>query len=135
MALQRRGEVRIRAGDDADVLAVGSGVVVERRRVPQAVALTAAHHAELVVGGQRPLEDAKRGAVERRVDDRTRTLAPGIPGVERGGRRVGGEHAGQVVRDRHACENPASHRALEEVFEKRIAIHALAGQWVAIPRI
>jgi iron complex transport system ATP-binding protein len=34
-----------------------------------------------------------------------------------------------------ACEDAVSHRALEDVFEHRIAIHALAGQWVAVPKI
>jgi len=33
-----------------------------------------------------------------------------------------------------ACADPATHRALEEVFEKRIAIHALGDQWVALPK-
>ena len=33
-----------------------------------------------------------------------------------------------------ACADPATHRALEQVFEQRIAIHPLAGQWVALPR-
>ena len=32
-----------------------------------------------------------------------------------------------------ACADPASHRALEAVFEGRIAIHAVQGQWVALP--
>jgi iron complex transport system ATP-binding protein len=32
-----------------------------------------------------------------------------------------------------ACADVATHRALEQVFEQRIAIHALAGQWVALP--
>ena len=31
------------------------------------------------------------------------------------------------------CVDPASHRALEQVFDHRIAIHALQGQWVALP--
>ena len=31
------------------------------------------------------------------------------------------------------CADPASHRALEQVFGHRIAIHALQGQWVALP--
>ena len=31
------------------------------------------------------------------------------------------------------CADPASHRALEQVFDHRIAIHALHGQWVALP--
>ncbi|PKO60658.1 MAG: ABC transporter [Betaproteobacteria bacterium HGW-Betaproteobacteria-18] len=33
-----------------------------------------------------------------------------------------------------ACGDAATHRALEMVFEGRIAIHALAGQWVALPK-
>lgn len=33
-----------------------------------------------------------------------------------------------------ACADAATHRALESVFEQRIAIHALAGQWVAMPQ-
>ena len=33
-----------------------------------------------------------------------------------------------------ACSDAATHRALETVFDGRIAIHALAGQWVALPR-
>ena len=32
-----------------------------------------------------------------------------------------------------ACADPQSHRALEQVFDKRIAIHAVQDQWVAIP--
>lgn len=31
------------------------------------------------------------------------------------------------------CAHPASHRALERVFDHRVAIHALQGQWVALP--
>ncbi|MDB5870497.1 MAG: transporter related protein [Polaromonas sp.] len=34
-----------------------------------------------------------------------------------------------------ACGEAATHRALEEVFDHRIAIHPLAGQWLAMPRI
>ncbi len=34
-----------------------------------------------------------------------------------------------------ACADAATHRALEQVFEHRIAIHSLAGQWVALPVI
>jgi iron complex transport system ATP-binding protein len=34
-----------------------------------------------------------------------------------------------------ACFEAATHRALEQVFDHRIAIHPLAGQWVALPRI
>ena len=33
------------------------------------------------------------------------------------------------------CRDAASHRAIEAVFDQRIAIHELAGQWVAIPKI
>lgn len=33
------------------------------------------------------------------------------------------------------CSDSASHRALETVFDNRIAVHHLAGQWVALPRI
>jgi iron complex transport system ATP-binding protein len=33
-----------------------------------------------------------------------------------------------------ACADPQSHRALEQVFDKRIAIHAVQDQWVAIPK-
>jgi iron complex transport system ATP-binding protein len=33
-----------------------------------------------------------------------------------------------------ACADAATHRALEQVFEDRIAIHPLAGQWVALPK-
>lgn len=34
-----------------------------------------------------------------------------------------------------SCADAASHRALEQVFDQRIAIHPLAGQWVALPRL
>ncbi|WP_296443861.1 ABC transporter ATP-binding protein [Rhodoferax sp. UBA5149] len=33
-----------------------------------------------------------------------------------------------------ACDDSATHRALEDVFEGRIAIHALGEQWVALPK-
>ena len=33
------------------------------------------------------------------------------------------------------CSDEASHRAIEDVFDKRIAVHHLAGQWVALPKI
>ena len=32
-----------------------------------------------------------------------------------------------------ACAEPATHRALEAVFGGRITVHALAGQWLALP--
>jgi iron complex transport system ATP-binding protein len=34
-----------------------------------------------------------------------------------------------------ACANADTHRALEAVFDHRIAIHALGDQWVALPRL
>ncbi len=34
-----------------------------------------------------------------------------------------------------ACSDAATHRALEDVFDHRIDVHPLAGQWVALPRI
>jgi iron complex transport system ATP-binding protein len=34
-----------------------------------------------------------------------------------------------------ACGDAATHRALERVFDQRIAIYPLAGQWVALPKI
>ena len=33
-----------------------------------------------------------------------------------------------------ACREPASHRALEAVFDNRISVRALGDQWVALPR-
>ena len=33
-----------------------------------------------------------------------------------------------------ACADVATHRALEQVFDQRIGIHPLAGQWVALPK-
>ena len=33
------------------------------------------------------------------------------------------------------CANAATHRALEDVFDNRISIQPLAGQWVALPKI
>jgi len=32
-----------------------------------------------------------------------------------------------------ACADPATHEALREVFARRVRVHALAGQWVALP--
>ena len=34
-----------------------------------------------------------------------------------------------------ACVDATTHRALETVFDHRIAVHSLAGQWLALPRI
>lgn len=33
------------------------------------------------------------------------------------------------------CDDNATHRELEAVFDHRIAIHPLAGQWVALPKV
>jgi iron complex transport system ATP-binding protein len=33
-----------------------------------------------------------------------------------------------------ASVDATTHRALEAVFDQRIAVHAVAGQWVALPR-
>jgi len=41
--------------------------------------------------------------------------------------------AGRVTHQ-GACADPATHRALEAVFDHRITIHALAKQWVALPK-
>ncbi len=40
--------------------------------------------------------------------------------------------AGRVTHQ-GACADPATHRALEAVFDHRLTIHPLAGQWVALP--
>ena len=40
--------------------------------------------------------------------------------------------AGRVVHQ-GACQHPDTHRAVQAVFDHRIAIHALNGQWVALP--
>ncbi len=34
-----------------------------------------------------------------------------------------------------ACDDRATHRALEAVFDQRIAVHHLAGQWLALPKM
>jgi iron complex transport system ATP-binding protein len=41
--------------------------------------------------------------------------------------------AGGRITHQGACADSATHRALEAVFEGRIAIHALGQQWVALP--
>ncbi len=33
------------------------------------------------------------------------------------------------------CGNEATHRALEQVFQHRLRVHSLAGQWVALPQL
>ncbi len=40
--------------------------------------------------------------------------------------------AGRVLHQ-GACAQPATHRALEQVFDGRIAVHELDGQWLALP--
>ena len=42
--------------------------------------------------------------------------------------------SGRVIHQ-GACVDVASHRAIEAVFDQRIAIHHFAGQWVALPKI
>ncbi len=42
--------------------------------------------------------------------------------------------AGRVMHQ-GACNAAASHRAIEAVFDQRIAVHQLVGQWVALPKI
>ena len=43
--------------------------------------------------------------------------------------------AGGRVTHQGACGDAATHRALEDVFDQRIAVHQLARQWVALPKI
>ncbi|MDP3252162.1 MAG: ABC transporter ATP-binding protein [Hydrogenophaga sp.] len=38
------------------------------------------------------------------------------------------------VRHQGACDDPVTHHALEQVFDRRVAIHPLGDQWVALPR-
>jgi iron complex transport system ATP-binding protein len=42
--------------------------------------------------------------------------------------------AGRIVHQ-GACADTQTHRAVEAVFDNRIAIHALDGQWVAVPKL
>jgi len=42
--------------------------------------------------------------------------------------------AGRILHQ-GACSDAPTHRAVEAVFDKRIAIHALEGQWVAVPKL
>ena len=41
---------------------------------------------------------------------------------------------GRVVHQ-GACADAATHRALADVFDGRVAVHSLAGQWVALPQL
>jgi iron complex transport system ATP-binding protein len=42
--------------------------------------------------------------------------------------------AGRLVHQ-GACADAATHRAVEAVFDKRMAIHSLQGQWVALHQL
>jgi ABC-type cobalamin/Fe3+-siderophores transport system ATPase subunit len=42
--------------------------------------------------------------------------------------------AGRVTHQ-GACTDPATHRALEDVFDGRIAVHPVQGQWIALPKV
>jgi hypothetical protein len=42
---------------------------------------------------------------------------------------------GQLAWPGRQRDDAATHRALEQVFDHRIAIHPLAGQWVALPKL
>ena len=42
---------------------------------------------------------------------------------------------GGRVTHQGACGDASTHRALEGVFDQRIAVHQLAGQWLAMPKI
>jgi iron complex transport system ATP-binding protein len=41
---------------------------------------------------------------------------------------------GRIVRQGN-CDDAATHRALVDVFDQRISIHAIDGQWAALPRL
>ena len=43
--------------------------------------------------------------------------------------------AGGRLQHHGTASDPATHRALERVFDQRIAIYAVAGQWVALPQL
>ena len=43
--------------------------------------------------------------------------------------------ANGCIKHQGLCSAGVSHRAIEQVFDERIAVHLLAGQWVALPRI
>ena len=34
-----------------------------------------------------------------------------------------------------ACSDPATHRAVEDVFDGRLAVHPVQGQWIALPKV
>ncbi|MFN8954167.1 MAG: ABC transporter ATP-binding protein, partial [Burkholderiales bacterium] len=39
------------------------------------------------------------------------------------------------IKHQGACADPATHRALESVFDDRLAVRELDGQWVALPNV
>jgi iron complex transport system ATP-binding protein len=41
--------------------------------------------------------------------------------------------AGGRVLHHGACEGPDTHRALEDVFDRRVVVHRVAGHWMAVP--
>jgi iron complex transport system ATP-binding protein len=41
--------------------------------------------------------------------------------------------AGGRVLHHGRCDDPATHQALESVFDGRVVVHRVAGQWIAIP--
>jgi iron complex transport system ATP-binding protein len=41
--------------------------------------------------------------------------------------------AGGRVLHHGACSDPATHEALEAVFDRRVVVHRVAGQWMAVP--
>ena len=43
--------------------------------------------------------------------------------------------AGGRIRHHGSCQDPATHRALEAVFDQRIHIQQVAGQWLSLPKI
>ena len=42
--------------------------------------------------------------------------------------------AGGRVLHQGSCDDPATHLALESVFDGRVAVHRVAGQWIALPQ-
>jgi iron complex transport system ATP-binding protein len=42
--------------------------------------------------------------------------------------------SGGRIAHQGVCDDPATHRALEDVFDRRIAVHQVEGRWVALPR-
>ena len=98
------GKEAIARRDDADVLAVLRRPVVERRGVPEPVALALADDAEAVVGGERVFHDAQDRFVEGELDPlpawrRSRPMRSSVSLVERRDDRERVEDRRQVVGD------------------------------------